>query len=109
MKPLHEERVQEACMFMSNQSAEIVDEPFNCKELLERCSTLQTIRGVISRVRRFIEVLKCRVRRENLPDVTKPLSPSEVDYADTLLCRTCLLYTSPSPRDGLLSRMPSSA
>ena len=25
------------------------------------------------------------------------------------LCYTCLLYTSPSPRDGLLSRMPSSA
>ena len=24
-------------------------------------------------------------------------------------CRHCLLYTSPSPRDGLLSRMPSSA
>ena len=30
---------------------------------------------------------------------------------DTLIPRpdTCLLYTSPSPRDGLLSRMPSSA
>ena len=27
---------------------------------------------------------------------------------DSLL-RHCLLYTSPSPRDGLLSRMPSSA
>ena len=26
-----------------------------------------------------------------------------------LLMSTCLLYTSPSPRDGLLSRMPSSA
>ena len=26
-------------------------------------------------------------------------------YEDTI----CLLYTSPSPRDGLLSRMPSSA
>ena len=25
------------------------------------------------------------------------------------LCTVCLLYTSPSPRDGLLSRMPSSA
>ena len=25
------------------------------------------------------------------------------------LIKTCLLYTSPSPRDGLLSRMPSSA
>ena len=25
------------------------------------------------------------------------------------IIRSCLLYTSPSPRDGLLSRMPSSA
>ena len=29
------------------------------------------------------------------------------DY--TINDKTCLLYTSPSPRDGLLSRMPSSA
>ena len=28
---------------------------------------------------------------------------------DTPMCGICLLYTSPSPRDGLLSRMPSSA
>ena len=28
---------------------------------------------------------------------------------DAYLARDCLLYTSPSPRDGLLSRMPSSA
>ena len=27
----------------------------------------------------------------------------------TVLMKCCLLYTSPSPRDGLLSRMPSSA
>ena len=27
----------------------------------------------------------------------------------TELYKSCLLYTSPSPRDGLLSRMPSSA
>ena len=31
------------------------------------------------------------------------------DDLSTLHYRTCLLYTSPSPRDGLLSRMPSSA
>ena len=31
----------------------------------------------------------------------------EVTYSDTGYA--CLLYTSPSPRDGLLSRMPSSA
>ena len=30
-----------------------------------------------------------------------------VEFAD--FSRLCLLYTSPSPRDGLLSRMPSSA
>ena len=29
--------------------------------------------------------------------------------AGTILHMACLLYTSPSPRDGLLSRMPSSA
>ena len=28
---------------------------------------------------------------------------------DPMVLRICLLYTSPSPRDGLLSRMPSSA
>ena len=30
-------------------------------------------------------------------------------YNDGTQIRSCLLYTSPSPRDGLLSRMPSSA
>ena len=34
----------------------------------------------------------------------KSMSMSEEDLA-----KICLLYTSPSPRDGLLSRMPSSA
>ena len=41
----------------------------------------------------------------------RPLAPglgSEVS-ATVSLGKTCLLYTSPSPRDGLLSRMPSSA
>ena len=28
---------------------------------------------------------------------------------DAVMFHDCLLYTSPSPRDGLLSRMPSSA
>ena len=30
-------------------------------------------------------------------------------YKEVVYGKTCLLYTSPSPRDGLLSRMPSSA
>ena len=32
-----------------------------------------------------------------------------LDSAFVALMSSCLLYTSPSPRDGLLSRMPSSA
>ena len=43
------------------------------------------------------------------------LSPQERSLARNMAYKaeffpgTCLLYTSPSPRDGLLSRMPSSA
>ena len=36
----------------------------------------------------------------------KTLSPNDIHKSDII---ACLLYTSPSPRDGLLSRMPSSA
>ena len=34
---------------------------------------------------------------------------SEKSKVFVKVTKTCLLYTSPSPRDGLLSRMPSSA
>ena len=37
------------------------------------------------------------------------LEIAEIDNADVYHDDVCLLYTSPSPRDGLLSRMPSSA
>ena len=38
----------------------------------------------------------------------KPMARPKV-WAPPTNSQTCLLYTSPSPRDGLLSRMPSSA
>ena len=37
------------------------------------------------------------------------LEYSSIEDKSFKLDYTCLLYTSPSPRDGLLSRMPSSA
>ena len=37
------------------------------------------------------------------------LSIESLDSSDEADRKFCLLYTSPSPRDGLLSRMPSSA
>ena len=36
-------------------------------------------------------------------------SSSSITARGALIFNDCLLYTSPSPRDGLLSRMPSSA
>ena len=39
----------------------------------------------------------------------KHVSHASKKYVATAEDKYCLLYTSPSPRDGLLSRMPSSA
>ena len=52
-----------------------------------------------------------RRRRRQTPPVQlevrrRVLEPEDKTCAH---CHRCLLYTSPSPRDGLLSRMPSSA
>ena len=40
-------------------------------------------------------------------EACKQIKRNRLQYAREIT--TCLLYTSPSPRDGLLSRMPSSA
>ena len=42
-------------------------------------------------------------------DVTNPEITCPDDFARDLDSNCCLLYTSPSPRDATLSRMPSSA
>ena len=54
--------------------------------------------------------------RPLVADVSLELKPGEVigllgpnGAGKTTTFNLCLLYTSPSPRDGLLSRMPSSA
>ena len=39
----------------------------------------------------------------------KPTDPDDLIISSTQMTNTCLLYTSPSPRDATLSRMPSSA
>ena len=45
--------------------------------------------------------------KELLKEAGLPVSGKKADLIARL--EDCLLYTSPSPRDGLLSRMPSSA
>ena len=47
-----------------------------------------------------------------LPDMYSPVMEREIKNTHglhTILSNTCLLYTSPSPRDRQKSRMPSSA
>ena len=43
------------------------------------------------------------------PVVANQTSVATLTFAQSQRTKHCLLYTSPSPRDGLLSRMPSSA
>ena len=43
------------------------------------------------------------------PEKIRSWSYGEVKKPETINYRTCLLYTSPSPRDRQKSRMPSSA
>ena len=42
-------------------------------------------------------------------EIPDRLAEIPADREIVVMCKACLLYTSPSPRDGLLSRMPSSA
>ena len=56
---------------------------------------------------------KCEACKADAPLVTaeekKELMPQIPGWNIVEIDGICLLYTSPSPRDGLLSRMPSSA
>ena len=67
-----------------------------------------SVNGVSYKIRRGVEV-------EVPPEVAEVLEHSQVQDERTAARIAaaekivCLLYTSPSPRDGLLSRMPSSA
>ena len=49
--------------------------------------------------------IRAVVKLEPSAEITLEANPGTVEQQRF----TCLLYTSPSPRDGLLSRMPSSA
>ena len=54
------------------------------------------------------ESVQVVVRPEDI-EVVSPVEGQLVGVVNDVIFKGCLLYTSPSPRDGLLSRMPSSA
>ena len=51
----------------------------------------------------------CLVKRVPAPGARINITDDEQYVDDKNLGHACLLYTSPSPRDATLSRMPSSA
>ena len=60
--------------------------------------------------RRVAGAVEARRRREALEEERREISLRRLSgTASSDDLDACLLYTSPSPRDGLLSRMPSSA
>ena len=70
--------------------------PWHLPDDLRRFKALTTGHTILMGRRTFVSIGHPLPNRRNL-----------VLTHDTAF--TCLLYTSPSPRDGLLSRMPSSA
>ena len=52
---------------------------------------------------------KIELNKEGKEPIELNAGTIAVDYYESLYSPTCLLYTSPSPRDRTRSRMPSSA
>ena len=61
---------------------------------------------------RILNTLLKYEKKDFFPNEKNSLINSDIDFIDEksfMVLRTCLLYTSPSPRDRQKSRMPSSA
>ena len=78
------------------------------EELRSRCGDLLTANGHFDRVvNQATQVLESRIKQKSGSSKTGKQLINEVMRPD--IASTCLLYTSPSPRDKKQSRMPSSA
>ena len=80
--------------------------------VLSRCTRFDLSRVKSDELFKFIKSVSKKENGNISDDVIKlivRISEGSVRDALSLLDRACLLYTSPSPRDATLSRMPSSA
>ena len=82
--------------------SDLIDNMNLAEEFLKFC-----IKYVMANYPEDLEFLSIRLKEEErtLPQNQR----STMSLIERLQFVVCLLYTSPSPRDGLLSRMPSSA
>ena len=63
------------------------------KSISDACNEMKKLENEIDQAEEVLSLKKAKYK----------------DYQERKIPEPCLLYTSPSPRDGLLSRMPSSA
>ena len=97
------------------------DVPPNVLFILDRSGSMKNKDGIgVTRMDRLKTALSALIQnRDNFNaglmqfsgagvDVLEEISPV-AENKSQFLSSLCLLYTSPSPRDGLLTRMPSSA
>ena len=76
---------------------------------LPRYSDGEIDRAFMREIQRGFEIEK-RTEKDRVAQARKEAKQEQGKTHPVLgKCVACLLYTSPSPRDGLLSRMPSSA
>ena len=78
------------------RSNDILRACVHCGFCTATCPTYQVLGDELDSPRGRIYLIKDMLENNRVPD-------------KTTVKHICLLYTSPSPRDGLLSRMPSSA
>ena len=69
---------------------------------------MQAHKVILSAGSQFFSDIFLRSAHSNMLIYLKGISSAELEHVIDFIY-SCLLYTSPSPRDGLLSRMPSSA
>ena len=90
-----------------NLRAEFSGPDLCCYEAHEVVEMLQS--GEVSPTELIDAALKRVSQTGPLINATPTICEERARTSVASLYKNCLLYTSPSPRDGLLSRMPSSA
>ena len=63
-------------------------------------------KDMLKKMKRGSVIVDVAIDQGGCVETSKPTTHGDPTY---IVDDVCLLYTSPSPRDGLLSRMPSSA
>ena len=108
---LVESQIRQAIYALSNFSVEVADDVIVTEN---RVNALEVeidreIASVISRRQPTARDLRLLVAMSKTTANLERVGDEAAKIARMVKSIICLLYTSPSPRDGLLSRMPSSA